>query len=116
MIDPKRVIEWNEKAGNLNWVVNYWLEIDMLKEELSETEQAIKNNDTIEVVDWIIDLIFVGIWTLHKMWLSADDISWAFNEVCDSNDSKFPFKKDENWKVKKNPNFKRPDLSKIIRQ
>ena len=40
----------------------------------------------------------------------------CFNEVCDSNMSKLPFKKDKNGKVKKWPNFFRPKIEEILKR
>jgi len=94
--------------------MNSTLEEKLLREELEETVSAMSLWDKVETVYWLIDLIFVALWTLHKRWLSADQIVRSFDEVCNSNFSKIPFSKDENGKISKWPNFKRPDFSGIL--
>jgi len=86
----------------------------MLQEELNETAEALKKWDLVESVDWLIDIIFVAIGTMHKLWLSSDKITACRDEVCRSNDSKIPFTKWEDGKVKKWPNYTRPDLDSIL--
>lgn len=113
-MDIKKVIDWNEKAWNERWAIDNRLESKLLMEEAMETVYAHATNDKIEIVDWLIDVMFVAIWTLHKLWLTEEQITQCYEEVCRSNFSKLPFVKTEDGKVKKWPNFTRPDFTNII--
>jgi len=113
-MDIKKAIDRNIAVNNIGYI-NPDLEIAMLQEELSETAEALKKGDLIESVDWLIDIIFVAIGTMYKLWLSSDKITACRDEVCRSNDSKLPFTKWEDGKVKKWPNYTRPDLGSILR-
>jgi predicted HAD superfamily Cof-like phosphohydrolase len=114
MLETKRVIDWNVKAGNLQGDIDYELEVNMLKEELMETMVAMNNNDKIEIVDGLIDLIYVATGTLHKLGLDNTQIIQCFHEVCDSNDSKMPFEKDVDGKIKKSKNYFKPNLKRFL--
>lgn len=114
MINPQRVIDRNEKVWNKRGRIKRDLELNMLWEELSETAQAAMEQDKVGQVDWLIDLIFVAIWTLYKAWLDADLITRSFEEVCRSNESKLPYKKNKQGKVVKSANYMPPDLSFIV--
>ena len=108
------IIDWNITADNNNF--NYWLEVSMLSEEFSELIIALKNKDKKEAVDWLLDIFWVGIWTLHKMWIKWEDIFRAFEEIEDSNYSKFhnwECIKNENWKIIKPETYKKPNLDFI---
>lgn len=109
----QRAIDWNVAFWNKKWDIDYDLEFAMLKEELEEFYNSIINSDRVESVDAIFDIIFVAIGTAHKMWMSIDDINYAWNEVCDSNFTKLPIDKDDNGKIKKSENFFAPDLSRF---
>lgn len=109
------IIEWNKKANNNGF--NKHLEASMLAEEFAETIVAIKNWDKVEAIDWILDIFWVGIWTLHKMWIDAETINKCFEEIEKSNYSKFVNWKamfDETWKIQKPKTYFKPDLNKFI--
>ena len=115
MIDPKKCIEWNESFGNTRWMwIDPYLETDMLQEELNELTEAMCSNDPVETIDGAIDLLFVVQWTLHKLGLTSDQITKAYDIVCESNMSKLWAKKNLEWKVTKGNNFIAPDFSEII--
>lgn len=132
MIDVWRVIDWNERAGNPRWEIDRKLETDMLYEEWEEFRTAMiidsarypqwlewfEKKDVIanrlEAIDWLLDIIYVSIWTLHKLGLDAEQITNAFNAVCDSNDTKLPFVKNVDGKIQKSGRFVRPALAKAI--
>ena len=127
MLDITKVIKRNEKFWNKKWYINESLEIKLLREELRETTTALSELQLAkkywpsniqpaqkEIIDGCIDIMFVAIWTLHKLGLTVHQISQAFDIVCESNLSKLWAWKDENGKVKKWENFKEPDFTDII--
>lgn len=112
-MDTRKVTEWNYNMWNMIWEINYDLEYEMLLEELSETQLAMANNDKVEIVDWLIDIIFVAIWTLHKLWLTSDQIDKCYDLVCESNNSKW-FVKNEAGKIQKWPNYHPPKIKEYL--
>ena len=91
------------------------LRIDLIKEELDELQEAMKNNDLIEVADALTDILYVTYGAGHAFGINLDK---CFDEVQNSNMSKL----DENGKpiyndagkVMKGPNYYKPDLSKFV--
>ena len=91
------------------------LRIDLIKEELNELQEAMKNNDLLEVADALTDILYVTYGAGHAFGIDLDK---CFEEVQNSNMSKL----DENGKpiyndagkVMKGPNYFKPDLSKFI--
>ena len=91
------------------------LRIDLIKEELDELQEAMKNNDLLEVADAITDILYVTYGAGHAFGIDLDK---CFDEVQNSNMSKL----DENGKpiyndagkVMKGPNYFKPDLSKFV--
>ena len=92
------------------------LRIDLIKEELCELEEAIKNKDLIEVADALTDILYVTYGAGHSFGVDLDS---CFDEVQNSNMSKLG--KDEKpiyneaGKVMKGPNYFPPNLSKFIK-
>ena len=91
------------------------LRVDLIKEELQELEEAIKNNDIVEVADALTDILYVTYGAGHSFGINLDK---CFDEVQDSNMSKLDENKQpiysENGKVMKGPNYYPPNLKKII--
>ena len=93
------------------------LRYNLIKEELDEFEQAIKDQDIKEVADALTDILYVTYGAGHSFGVNLDD---CFEEVQSSNMSKL----DENGKpiyneagkVMKGPKYFKPDLSKFIKQ
>ena len=91
------------------------LRIDLIKEELAELTEAMKNNDLLEVADALTDILYVTYGAGHAFGIDLDK---CFEEVQNSNMSKL----DENGKpiyndsgkVMKGPNYFKPDLSKFV--
>jgi len=91
------------------------LRVDLIKEELDELQEAMKNNDLLEVADALTDILYVTYGAGHAFGIDLDK---CFNEVQNSNMSKL----DENGKpiyndsgkVMKGPNYFKPDLSKFV--
>ena len=90
------------------------LRIDLIKEELDELNEAMKNKDLLEVADALTDILYVTYGAGHAFGINLDK---CFDEVQNSNMSKLdsngkPIYND-NGKVMKGPNYFKPDLSKF---
>ena len=91
------------------------LRIDLIKEELDELREAMKNNDLLEVADALTDILYVTYGAGHAFGIDLDK---CFDEVQNSNMSKLgengkPIY-NESGKVMKGPNDFKPDLSKFV--
>ena len=91
------------------------LRIDLIKEELEELQEAIKNNDLLEVADALTDILYVTYGAGHAFGIDLDK---CFDEVQNSNMSKLgengePIYNDSG-KVMKGPNYFKPNLSKFV--
>ena len=91
------------------------LRIDLIKEELEELQEAMKNNDLLEVADALTDILYVTYGAGHAFGIDLDK---CFNEVQNSNmsildENRTPIYNDAG-KVMKGPNYFKPDLSKFI--
>jgi len=97
----------NEKITKLRY--------DLIKEELEELGQAIKDKDIKEVADALTDILYVTYGAGHAFGIDLDK---CFEEVQSSNMSKLDANGkpiyNENGKVMKGPNYFKPDLSKFI--
>ena len=91
------------------------LRIDLIKEELDELQEAMKNNDLLEVADALTDILYVTYGAGHAFGIDLDK---CFDEVQNSNMSKIGEKGEpiynESGKVMKGPNYFKPDLSKFV--
>ena len=91
------------------------LRIDLIKEELDELQEAMKNNDLLEVADALTDILYVTYGAGHAFGIDLDK---CFDEVQNSNMSKLGEKGEpiynESGKVMKGPNYFKPDLSKFV--
>ena len=91
------------------------LRIDLIKEELDELTEAMKNKDLLEVADALTDILYVTYGAGHAFGINLDK---CFEEVQQSNMSKLG--KDgkpiynEDGKILKGPNYFKPNLSKFI--
>ena len=91
------------------------LRIDLIKEELEELTEAMKNRDLLEVADALTDILYVTYGAGHAFGIDLDK---CFDEVQRSNMSKIgsdgkPIY-NESGKVMKGPNYFKPNLSKFI--
>ena len=92
------------------------LRYNLIKEELDEFEEALKDKDLKEVADALTDILYVTYGAGHAFGIDLDK---CFDEVQNSNMSKLG--KDgkpifnEFGKVMKGPNYFKPDLSKFIK-
>ena len=91
------------------------LRIDLIKEELEELKEAMKNNDLLEVADALTDILYVTYGAGHAFGIDLDK---CFEEVQNSNMSKLDENGkpiyNESGKVMKGPNYFKPNLSKFI--
>ena len=91
------------------------LRIDLIKEELDELQDAMKNNDLLEVADALTDILYVTYGAGHAFGIDLDK---CFDEVQNSNMSKLGENGEpiynESGKVMKGPNYFKPDLSKFV--
>ena len=92
------------------------LRYDLIKEELEELKDAIKNRDLLEVADALTDILYVTYGAGHAFGIDLDK---CFEEVQSSNMSKLS--KDgkpiynEFGKIMKGPKYFKPDLTKFIK-
>ena len=91
------------------------LRIDLIKEELEELQDAMKNNDLLEVADALTDILYVTYGAGHAFGIDLDK---CFDEVQNSNMSKLGENGEpiynESGKVMNGPNYFKPDLSKFV--
>ena len=92
------------------------LRLDLIKEELSELEEAMKTKNLKEVADALTDILYV---TYGAGYAYGIDLDQCFKEVQRANMSKLgedgkPIYNDQG-KVMKGPNYTKPDLSKFIK-
>ena len=91
------------------------LRVDLIKEELDELQEAVKNNDLLEVADALTDILYVTYGAGHAFGIDLDK---CFDEVQNSNMSKIGENGEpiynESGKVMKGPNYFKPDLSKFV--
>ena len=92
------------------------LRYDLIKEELNEFEQALKDKDLKEVADSLTDILYVTYGAGHAFGIDLDK---CFTEVQRSNMSKLgedgkPIY-NEHGKVMKGPKYFQPDLGKFIK-
>jgi len=91
------------------------LRIELIKEELEELTEAMKNNDLLEVADALTDILYVTYGAGHAFGIDLDK---CFDEVQNSNMSKLgdngkPIYNDAG-KVMKGPKYFKPNLSKFV--
>ena len=91
------------------------LRYDLIKEELEELKEAMKNKDLLEVADALTDILYVTYGAGHAFGIDLDQ---CFDEVQNSNMSKL----DENGKpiyneagkIMKGPKYFKPNLKKFL--
>ena len=92
------------------------LRYDLIKEELEELNQAIKDKDMKEVADALTDILYVTYGAGHAFGINLDE---CFEEVQKSNMSKLGADDkpiyNKNGKVMKGPNYFKPDLNKFLK-
>ena len=106
--------EVKDKSGLSDAKTNK-LRIDLIKEELEELTEAMKDENLLEVADALTDILYVTYGAGHAFGIDLDK---CFEEVQNSNMSKLgddgkPIY-NEAGKVMKGPNYFKPDLSKYL--
>ena len=106
--------EVKDKAGFSDVKTNK-LRIELIKEELEELTEAMKEENLLEVADALSDILYVTYGAGHAFGINLDK---CFEEVQNSNMSKLgedgkPIY-NEAGKVMKGPNYFKPDLSKYL--
>ena len=91
------------------------LRYELIEEELSELQAAIKDKDITEVADALTDILYVTYGAVHSFGINLDR---CFEEVQNSNMSKLgddgkPIF-NEAGKVMKGPNYYKPNLKKYL--
>ena len=91
------------------------LRYDLIKEELEELKEAMKNRDLLEVADALTDILYVTYGAGHAFGIDLDK---CFEEVQSSNMSKLDREGNpiynEFGKVMKGPKYFKPNLTKFI--
>ena len=92
------------------------LRLSLIKEELDELKEAMKNKDLLEVADALTDILYVTYGAGHAFGIDLDK---CFDEVQNSNMSKLDVNGEpiynEFGKVMKGPKYFKPDLTKFIK-
>ena len=91
------------------------LRLNLIREELSELEEAIEKKDIKEAADALTDILYVTYGAGHAFGINLDK---CFEEVQNSNMSKLgsdgkPIY-NEHGKVMKGPDYFKPDLNKFV--
>jgi predicted HAD superfamily Cof-like phosphohydrolase len=98
----------SEKINNLRY--------ELIREELDELKEALKDKDILEVADALTDILYVTYGAGHAFGIDLDK---CFNEVQKSNMSKLGENGNpiynENGKVMKGPGYFKPDLTKFVK-
>jgi predicted HAD superfamily Cof-like phosphohydrolase len=91
------------------------LRLNLIKEELSELEQAIKNKNLKEIADALTDILYVTYGTGYAYGINLDK---CFKEVQRANMSKLGIDGkpiyNEKGKVMKGPNYTEPNLKQFV--
>lgn len=91
------------------------LRVDLIDEEFSELKEAISKKDIVGVADALTDILYV---TYGAGDVFGIDLDECFNDVHSSNMSKLDENGDpifrDDGKVLKGPNYRPPNLEKII--
>jgi len=92
------------------------LRYELIREELDELREALKNKDILEVADALTDILYVTYGAGHAFGI---DLNKCFEEVQQSNMSKLDEKGkpiyNESGKVMKGPSYFKPDLTKFVK-
>ena len=98
----------SEKINNLRY--------ELIREELDEFKDALKNKDILEVADALTDILYVTYGAGHAFGINLDK---CFEEVQQSNMSKLDEKGkpiyNKSGKVMKGASYFKPDLTKFVK-
>ena len=92
------------------------LRYELIREELDEFKEALKNKDILEVADALTDILYVTYGAGHAFGIDLDK---CFDEVQQSNMSKLDENGkpiyNESGKIMKGPSYFKPDLTRFIK-
>ena len=92
------------------------LRYELIREELDELKEALKNKDILEVADALTDILYVTYGAGHAFGIDLDK---CFEEVQHSNMSKLDENGkpiyNENGKVMKGPSYFKPNLTRFVK-
>jgi len=92
------------------------LRYELIREELDELKEALKNKDILEVADALTDILYVTYGAGHAFGIDLDK---CFDEVQQSNMSKLDENGkpiyNESGKIMKGPSYFKPDLTRFIK-
>jgi predicted HAD superfamily Cof-like phosphohydrolase len=92
------------------------LRYELIREELDELKEALKNKDILEVADALTDILYVTYGAGHAFGIDLDK---CFEEVQQSNMSKLDENGkpiyNENGKVMKGPSYFKPNLTRFVK-
>ena len=92
------------------------LRYELIREELEEFKDALKNKDILEVADALTDILYVTYGAGHAFGIDLDK---CFEEVQQSNMSKLDENGkpiyNESGKVMKGPSYFKPNLTKFVK-
>ena len=96
--------------------LQFSLYANLIKEEFTELNEAINNNDQVETLDALIDILVVTIGAIHSM---GADGEGAWKEVMSTNFAKIDkltgkVRKREDGKVLKPTGWMPPQLDKFV--
>jgi predicted HAD superfamily Cof-like phosphohydrolase len=96
---------------------NYKMYLDLIREEMTELEEAILDNDKVEQLDALVDILVV---TMGAIRAAGWDGEAAWKEVMDTNFAKIDpttgkVIKREDGKVLKPEGWKAPELAQFIK-
>ena len=86
------VFNFNEIAGNNldTSLSSFEAQQKCLVEEVREISEGLVNNDVEEVLDGVVDTLYVAIGMLHKLKEMGIDVEEAMRRIGENNLSKFP--------------------------
>ena len=91
------------------------LRIDLIKEELGEFTEAIKNKDLLEVADALTDILYVTYGAGHAFGIDLDkcfeEVQISYMGKLDNNGKPIY---NESGKVLKGPKYFKPNLTKFL--
>lgn len=101
-----RIVKWN--SLRYDQVFDHNLATKIMAEEFVE---FIKANEEVDILDALVDMIYIAIGAMWKMGLDEWQIAAAIEAVCDSNDSKEVNRVAPNVKanIVKGANYFRPE-------
>ena len=92
--------------------------LGLIEEEAEELNDAIRNNDSVEALDALVDILVVTIGAIHSMGADAEG---AWNEVMRTNFAKIDpvtgkVRKREDGKILKPESWSPPDLKPYVKK